>query len=169
MGEVHITPEEMYQTYYPRIYQRVYGLLGHREQAEDVTQDTFLKAIRALPTLTSRDNLYNWLYTIATNTAYDVLRRRQCLTWSSLEASVLPVQDRSSDPHEHYPTQEAVRHTLAHLPEGYQRALLMRVVEGYSFQEIATMLGLTPCSAKNYLSRARRAFRKCYAQEEVSA
>src|SRR2546421_4930855 len=88
MGEVHITPEEIYQTYYPRIYQRVYSLLRHREQAEDVTQESFLKAIRALPTLTTRDNLYNWLYTIATNTAYDALRRRRRLSWSSLEASV---------------------------------------------------------------------------------
>jgi RNA polymerase sigma-70 factor, ECF subfamily len=169
MGKVHITPEEMYQTSYPRIYQRVYRLLRHHEQAEDVTQESFLKAIRAWPTLTTTDNLSNWLYTIATNTAYDALRRQRRLSWSSLEASVLPVADHTSDPDEHYPMQAAVHHALSRLPQRSQRALLMHVVEGYSLQEIAAMLGLTPASTKNYLNRARRAFRECYAQEEVSA
>jgi RNA polymerase sigma-70 factor (ECF subfamily) len=169
MGEVHITSEEMYQTYYPRIYQRVYSLLRHREQAEDVTQESFLKAIRALPTLTTTDNLYNWLYTIATNTAYDALRRQRCLSWSSLEASLLPVADHTRDPDEWYPTHEAVRRALSRLPQRCQRALLMREVEGSSLQEIAALLGLTPASAKNYLRRVRRAFRECYAQEEVLA
>jgi RNA polymerase sigma-70 factor (ECF subfamily) len=169
MGNVNLTPEEMYQRYYPRIYQRVYRLIGHHQQAEDVTHEAFLKALRALPTLTRRDNLSGWLYTIATNTAYDVLRRRRCLSWHSLETSLLPLPDSTSDPYACYPTQEAVRHTLSRLPTGYQRALVLRVIEGYSIQEIAALFGLTPGSAKNYLSRARRAFREGYAQEEVSA
>ncbi len=160
----NVTPEQLYQVYYSRVYQRIYGLIGHREQAEDLTQDVFVKAIRALPTLHSTDNLSGWLYRIATNTTYDALRRRKLVGWQSLlSEDAFPLQQ--ADIQECYPTQEAVRHTLECLPLAYQRALVLTILQGYSLHEVATLVGVSPKGAKMYLKRARQAFRECYAKE----
>jgi len=78
--EVNSAFDEMFTRYHGRIYGYLLGMVGDVEQAHDLTQDTFLKAYRALPT--TRDLvLPAWLYRIATNTALDALRHRRRLTW----------------------------------------------------------------------------------------
>jgi len=78
--------DQIYDEYKTPIYNYVYHLVGDREQADDLTQDTFLKAFRALPKMDGNLKLSAWLYRIATNTAYDALRRRKLIAW-------LPWQD----------------------------------------------------------------------------
>ena len=82
--------EVLSNAYYGRIYQRVYHLIEHREDAEDLTQEVFVRALQALPQLQTTRNLYGWLYRIATNLALDVLRRRKLISWQSLDATALP-------------------------------------------------------------------------------
>src|SRR5258707_5213910 len=83
--------DQIYDEYKTPIYNYVYHLVGNREQADDLTQDTFLKAFKALPKMDASLKLSAWLYRIATNTAYDALRRRKLLAW-------LPWQDQDYDP-----------------------------------------------------------------------
>jgi len=72
--------DHLFTRYHGPIYGHILGLVGDPAQAEDLTQDTFLKAYRALPGV--REGAVGaWLYRIATNTARDALRRRRCLTW----------------------------------------------------------------------------------------
>jgi RNA polymerase sigma-70 factor (ECF subfamily) len=82
--------DQIYDEYKIPIYNYVYHLVGDREQADDLTQDTFLKAFRALPKMDANLKLSAWLYRIATNTAYDALRRRKLIAW-------LPWQDLDHD------------------------------------------------------------------------
>src|SRR5260370_42276197 len=82
--------EEIYDEYKTPIYNYVYHLVGDREQADDLTQDTFLKAFRALPKIDANLKLSAWLYRIATKTAYDALRRRQLV-------DLVPSQDFDHD------------------------------------------------------------------------
>src|SRR5262245_50372718 len=63
--------ERIYDEYKTPIYNYIYHLVGNREQADDLTQDTFLKAFKALPKMDANLKLSAWLYRIATNTAYD--------------------------------------------------------------------------------------------------
>src|SRR6266516_3150243 len=65
--------DQIYDEYKTPIYNYMYHLVGDREQADDLTQDTFLKAFRALPKMDANLKLSAWLYRIATNTAYDAL------------------------------------------------------------------------------------------------
>ncbi len=117
------------------IYNYVYHLVGDREQADDLTQDTFLKAFRALPKMDANLKLSAWLYRIATNTAYDALRRRKLIAW-------LPWQDldhepadvESADPQEIYGTTEMVRAALRRMPQQYRAALLLYTQEGFLVQ-----------------------------------
>jgi len=83
--------DQIYDEYKTPIYNYVYHLVGDREQADDLTQDTFLKAFRALPKMDANLKLSAWLYRIATNTAYDALRRRKLIAW-------LPWQDLDHEP-----------------------------------------------------------------------
>src|SRR5947209_19821945 len=75
--------DQIYDEYKTPIYNYVYHLVGDREQADDLTQDTFLKAFRALPKMDANLKLSAWLYRIATNTAYDALRRRNVIAWTT--------------------------------------------------------------------------------------
>lgn len=155
--------EQIYDEYKTPIYNYVYHLVGDREQADDLTQDTFLKAFRALPKMDANLKLSAWLYRIATNTAYDALRRRKLIAW-------LPWQDldhepadvESADPQEMYGTTELVRAALRRMPQQYRAALLLYTQEGFSYSEIAQALNIAESGVKMYLSRARQSFREHY-------
>ncbi len=124
--------DQIYDEYKTSIYNYVYHLVGDREQADDLTQDTFLKAFRALPKMDGSLKLSAWLYRIATNTAYDALRRRKLIAW-------LPWQAQQ-----------------------YRAALLLYTQEGFSYSEIAQALNIAESGVKMYLSRARQSFREHY-------
>ena len=155
--------ERIYDEYKTPIYNYIYHLVGNRDQAEDLTQDTFLKAYKALPKMDASLKLSAWLYRIATNTAYDALRRRKLIAW-------LPWQDldhepadvESADPQETIGTSDLVRAALRHMPPHYRAALLLYTQEGFSYAEIAHTLGIAESGVKMYLSRARHSFREHY-------
>src|SRR5512146_1434210 len=83
--------ERIYDEFKTPIYNYIYHLVGSREQADDLTQETFLQAFRALPRMDANLKLSAWLYRIATHTAYDALRRRKLIAW-------LPWQDLDHEP-----------------------------------------------------------------------
>ncbi len=155
--------DQIYDEYKTGVAQYIYHLVGDREQADELTQDTFLKAFRALPKMDSNLKVSAWLYRIATNTAYDALRRRKLIAW-------LPWQDldhepadvESADPQVRYGTAELVRATLARMPQHYRAALLLYTQEGFSYSEIAKALHIAESGVKMYLSRARQSFRNHY-------
>ena len=74
------TFEEIFSRYNTQIYNYLLGMVGNPEQAQDLTQDTFVKAYRALPRVKELI-LPAWLYRIATNTALDALRHRKLIAW----------------------------------------------------------------------------------------
>lgn len=155
--------ERIYDEFKTPIYNYIYHLVGSREQADDLTQDTFLKAFKALPKMDANLKLSAWLYRIATNTAYDALRRRKLIAW-------LPWQDldhepadvESADPQETIGTSELVRAALKRMPRHYRAALLLYTQEGFSYAEIAATLNIAESGVKMYLSRARHSFREHY-------
>src|SRR5450755_495559 len=105
--------EQIYDEYKTPIYNYVYHLVGDRELANDLTQDTFLKAFRALPKMGATLKLSPWLYRIATNTAYDALRRRKLMRWCPLQdLDHEPADLESADPQALYGTTECVRAAL---------------------------------------------------------
>src|SRR5437588_7940956 len=125
--------DQIYDEYKIPIYNYVYHLVGDREQADDLTQDTFLKAFKALPKMDSNLKLSAWLYRIATNTAYDTLRRRKLigfLPWDDLDHE--PSDSESADPQEKIGTTELVRETLKRMPTQYRAALLLYIQQGFT-------------------------------------
>jgi RNA polymerase sigma-70 factor (ECF subfamily) len=155
--------ERIYDEYKTPIYNYIYHLVGNREQADDLTQDSFVKAFKALPKMDANLKLSAWLYRIATNTAYDALRRRKLIAWMPWQdLDHEPADVESADPQETIGTSELVRAALHRMPRHYRAALLLYTQEGFSYAEIASTLNIAESGVKMYLSRARHSFRDHY-------
>jgi RNA polymerase sigma-70 factor, ECF subfamily len=155
--------EQIYQEWQTPIYTYILRLVGNREQAEDLTQETFLKAFRALPTMGAGLKLAAWLYRIGTNTAFDALRRRKLIAFLRLPDLAYELADgESQDPQALCETRELIRAALRRMPERYRAALLLYRVEGRSQAEIARALGVAPSGIKTFLHRATTCFLQHY-------
>ncbi len=160
--------EALLERYQARIYNYAYRLLGHAEDARDLTQDSFLKAYRALRRGERPRNLSAWLYRIASNTCLDALRRRRLIHWQPLEnlLTVLSAPGARSPEEEvlQREQQSEIERVLAQLPPRYRMYLLLREREGFSYQEIAAITGDSLEAVKVTLYRARERARQIGAQ-----
>ncbi len=161
--------DQLVARYQGPIYRHIRGLVSDPAQAQDLTQDTFLKAFTALSA--TRDPVRPaWLYRIATNTARDALRHRRRLTWVPFapgDDDRLPAPDR--DLPTHLAESEAVRHALARLTPPQRACLLLRARDGLSIDEIAHALSRSPGAVKMTLYRAKERFRAAYADPAAPA
>ena len=157
-------------------YQVAYGVLGNREDAEEVASDTFIRIQRALPQFRGESEFTTWMYRIALNLARNKYR------WNKVRGSQvnvsynapLPVNDNGDD-ERHFdapdaslpPDQAATLRELEHnlmaelqrLPEVYREALVMRNIQGMSYEEIAEVLDLKLGTVKSRIARAREELR----------
>ena len=144
---------------YP-ILNYLHRMVGDRALAEDLTQDSFLKAYHALPDTRPDLAFKPWLYRIATNTAISHLRRRKIVQWIPF----LPGHDHASGEaiERTVGRREDIAQTLTKLPQHYTAVLLLRHYQGLSLAETASALGITENAAKLRLFRARKAFAAAY-------
>lgn len=155
--------EEVFRTYHTRIYNYVYRMVGNAEEASDLTQESFLKAYRALLRGEEPLNISAWLYRIASNTCMDVLRRRRLIQWQPLEGLLSVLGGGAPSPEADLVQKERraeVEQVLAQLPPRYRMLLLLREREGLSYAEIAEITGDSLDTVKVTLYRARERARK---------
>ncbi len=171
-------PEEfsrLVDAYSGKIYRLAIKMLNQQQDAEDVLQETFVKAYRALKLFDGRSKLSTWLFRIATNEALMVIRRKhpdivsidepveteegeqepiQIIDWCCLPESELLSEE----------TREKLDAAVQKLPERLRVVFLLRDINDLSTHETAEVLGLTDTAVKTRLSRARLRLR-----EELSA
>jgi len=135
-------------------------LVGDREAAEDLCQETFLKALRSWARHDPAASPVAWLYRIATNTAYDHLRRHRRVALAPLVEVEAPAGALA--PGTRLEEGESVRRALAQLPAQYRVPLLLHAYAGHSLGEIAAALGCSHAAVKMRLLRARERFREVY-------
>jgi RNA polymerase sigma-70 factor (ECF subfamily) len=147
----------LHDRYQPRLVGYARGLLGGaHHDAEEVVQDAFVRALRALRADEREMALKAWLYTIVRNRALDVLRRPARTTDLELHAPVL--HDAGADPYERVARAEeldALVASLKRLPERQRTALVMHELGGASHQAIARRLEVSAGGSKALVSRAR--------------
>ncbi|OQA46143.1 MAG: ECF RNA polymerase sigma factor SigW [Chloroflexi bacterium ADurb.Bin325] len=153
------------------VYNLALRLVNNPQEAEEVLQETFISAFRALDRFEGRSQLGTWLYRIAYNAALMRLRRRQVAT-ESLDAptttddgDMLPREfvDWSTLPDERLLGKEfrgVLEGALAALPDSLRSVFVLRDIEGLSTAETAETLGLTEVNVKVRLHRARLALRE---------
>lgn len=156
---------EIFRHYRPRIHAYCYRLLGNAADADDLTQETFLKAYCAIGRTAEQLALGAWLYRIAANACTDVRRRRQAARWLPWEDHThdRPSPRRDDDPEAALLDTEAQRAfgaiCRAMTPRNRQ-ALALRAHEGCSMEQIGSQLGLTGPAVKSLLFRARGEYRR---------
>ncbi|MCB8943759.1 MAG: sigma-70 family RNA polymerase sigma factor [Ardenticatenaceae bacterium] len=164
-----------FDTLFYRHYDRVYGLLfrlvGNRVEAEDITQEVFLKLYnhafaKKVFKRNREHNIGAWLYRVATNMGYNHIRGRK-RRWTR-NVWLVPSPDDVPRPDaevERLEAKTAVRQALARLPQRQTQLLLLRQM-GLSYAECAEACDVAPGSVGTLLARASEAFRKAY-QEEI--
>ena len=161
----------LYARYERRIYGFLYRMLGDADDAADLTQETFLKAYRALDRTGTDLDVSAWLHRIAANACRDVLRRRRRLRWLPWERREhdAPSSCREDDPEGLLlgdETQRAVRRVLGGMSPRHRQALILREYAGLSYGEIAAVMGLSRAAVKQRLFRGREEFRARYRRLE---
>lgn len=167
--------EALMRSHWDRVFSRAYGLLKNREDAEEVAQDTFLRAKKGVETFRGECSASTWLHRIATNLA----RNKYWYWWRRKRAESLPLdapyQDDPSSPTladtiesgALSPSEdaivsefsEALPRAIDSLDEKYRQILLMRTERDLSYEEIAAELDITVGTVKSRLSRAREQLR----------
>lgn len=151
------------RTYQQIVQSYVLGLTSDPQLAEDLTQDTFLRAYLALPAIGAPDDPRAWLLRIATNLTIDHMRRKRQLRWVSLGRVAHALRGR--DDHSSLETAEPVRLAMASLRPDQQALLILFAHVGLKAPEVAEVLGITPAAARKRRQRAREAFTRAYRRE----
>lgn len=143
------------------LYRVAYRITNSGQDAEDVVQETFLRAHREVHRFELRSSVGTWLYRIATNTSVDLLRsRRREAEWpegqSDRLTSTTPLPDRSAQSME---IRDRIEQALAPLSVQERTAFVLRHYEGRSSGEIADLLGVSVGAAKHSVFRAVRKVR----------
>ena len=152
----------LFETYHDRIYRYVLGMVKSPAEAEDLTQDTFLRAYRYGDSLRDPEAVRGWLYRIATHVCLDRLRQRKpliSLDSEEGEARVRPPVSEFPSPlevSERRETSACVQRCLDFLPDKYRAVILLHEAHSLTAREIADLLGVTLTTVKIRLHRAHR-------------
>ena len=158
--------EKLVLEYEKSVYAITQRMTGNAEDAADMTQETFIKAYNSLSSFRGDSKFSVWLYRIATNVCLDFLRSRSRKPTVSLsvedddgEEVELDIADESQSPErllERGLTRDAVRRGLNALSPEYRQILLLREIQGLSYEEIADVLTLEVGTVKSRIFRARK-------------
>ena len=157
------------------VYGLLYRLTENREEARDLTQETFLRAFQSIGTFRGDSDLRTWIYRIAINQArnrWRWWRRRRRESTISLDSTEVhgnqPLVETLRSEREKSPEQEtlahererALRRALRSLSHSYRETVILRDIEGFTYEEIAETLGINVGTVKSRLARGRQELRQ---------
>lgn len=165
---------ELIRRYERPVFSLIFRMVRDRETAEDLAQDTFIKVLNHIDKYRPEFRLSSWLFKIANNVAIDHLRKRQVETISidgsphaataaEIESTSFEVVARQETALEELEARElgsAIERAIASLRPEYRSCILLRHVEGRSYEEIAATLDLPLGTVKTYIHRARHQLRE---------
>ena len=166
------TWDEIVEQHSDRVFRLAYRLTGNRHDAEDLTQEVFVRVFRSLDTYTP-GTFEGWLHRITTNLFLDGARRKQRIRFDALSderaarlpSDVLPPEtafaERTFD--------DDVEAALATLPPDFRAAVVLCDVEGLTYEEIATIMGAKLGTVRSRIHRGRSMLRKALAHREPAA
>lgn len=174
--------EQLTSQFYKKVYNVAYRATGNHEDASDVAQEAFVRAYLSLPEFRGDSSFQTWLLRITQNACLDELRRRKRRRVSSLDEPLsvedgemdrqLAVADTADGPEqalERVEIQQAVQESINSLDEEYRVVVIMRDIQGYSYNEIAEVLGINLGTVKSRLNRARHALKEMFGRLELLA
>ncbi len=154
--------QALYEYFAPRIYNFLFRLLGSRDDAEDVAQQTFLNALRQLRTLRDAEQVESWIYRIARNEVYLRFRRKKAVSLDDEEVDIdtgkLEESRLHANPEKLLLNAElgsVIQSVLNSLPTKLREVFVLAVIQGLSYQDITGIVGRSLLSVKTDIYRAR--------------
>jgi len=150
--------DELVRRYQQRVHSLLYRLVRNTEDARDLAQDVFVRAFRALPGFQGKSSFYTWLYRIAVNCAFNLMRsrgRQKAKAGSEIQLNEeamlnLPSSETPQSDFHRSELRRAIATAVETLPERQQAVFVMRQYEGMSNNEIAEVLGLSAGAVKSH-------------------
>lgn len=162
------------------VFNYAYRLTGNYEDAGDIAQEAFLRVYNSLPEFRGDSSFTTWLYRIVRNACLDEMRKRKRQRVTSLDETLemddgemsRQFADSTDGPEqalERVEVQRAVLDSINSLDDEYRVVVVLRDIEGYSYNEIADALGINLGTVKSRLNRARGALKEAFAKLELLA
>lgn len=148
-----------------RMYAVALRMCGSREDAQDCLQEAMIRVYRALSSFKGQSSFATWVYRITTNSCLDELRRRKNRTAASLDALLdngFSPSDEDDTPEHHSIRNEqrrVIERAITELPEDMRSAVILRDIQGCSYEEIAQVLDTNVGTIKSRISRGREKLR----------
>jgi len=159
--------EKLIERYQSKAYNIALRMIGNEEDAKDVIQDAFIKIYRSLHKFRGDSSFYTWIYRIVTNTCYDFIKKQNkrnnntiSLTnyQNSLEGEVEDIKDERHQPDIIMDSKEDSTHILDclhRLSYDHKTVIILRDIQGFSYDEIAQILNCSEGTVKSRINRAR--------------
>jgi len=153
-----IAERQLYEAHVDRVFRLAYRMTGDATQAEDLTQDTFIRAFDRLGDFRGESPFAGWLHRVATSVILTALRhrkRRQSVESLREDLTTVSGAGQAEDPD----LRRTLDRAVARLDDSHRLVFVMHDIEGYTHQEIASAMGTPVGTAKARLSRARQKLR----------
>jgi RNA polymerase sigma-70 factor (ECF subfamily) len=157
--------DSLYESYHGKVFRVILRLVQNSSDAEDLTQETFLKAQKNLPNLKRPERVSSWLYRIASNTSLDFLRQSARRRDNGL--ALLPIENAETVPSklpsptaafDTTETENCVQEYVNKLPDQYRVVIVLHDLEGLPLKQVAEVMGSSLGATKVRLHRARKRF-----------
>ncbi len=147
---------EIYKLYYKAMYNTCLRIVGDAIEAEDIMQESFFKAFDKINTYRNEVSFGAWLKRIVVNASLDFLKKKKMLLTPIDEAYGL--KDDSTEADETFTPEsvEMLKRAIEKLPEGYRLVINLFLIEGYTHDEVAEMLGISSSTSRSQLARAKQ-------------
>jgi RNA polymerase sigma-70 factor, ECF subfamily len=163
-ADVREAQERFVQDNLRRIFLQIYRVVGNVDDAQDLTQETFIKALQRHDQIKDLEKASHWLSRIASNTAIDFLRRHGRINFSQIEDVIEPLRTEPAHSPESLLLQgeqaEYLEDGLRLLSARERSALLLRDVEGLPAEEVARELNCSKATVRSHIANARIKFRR---------
>lgn len=144
------------QTHEDRVFSVCLRIMGNRENALDATQETFLTTFRKADQFEGKSALGTWIYRIAVNTCYDILRREKRRRADPLPEHLDPADHRAEEAIDSVALRPELQRALAALPPEFRSAVVLADIEGLRLADVAAILLIPVGTVKSRVFRGRR-------------
>ena len=157
--------DEIVRTHSARVYRLAYRLSGNQHDAEDITQEVFVRVFRSLDSYTP-GTFEGWLHRITTNLFLDLARRRQRIRFDALPDDAERIEGREKSPAQTFDDTQFdadIQTALDDLPPDFRAAVVLCDIEGLTYEEIAATLGVKLGTVRSRIHRGRAQLRTALA------
>jgi len=163
--------EELITGYEKRVFNIVYRIIGNYDEAQDISQEIFLKVFKSIKSFKEKSSFYTWLYSIAVNECRDLIRKKKKVVIYSIDVPIETNNDEITreiiddcesieDKIERKELRGCIEAALKTVSYDHQVMIILRDVQGMSYEEIGQILKCPPGTVKSRINRARNALKE---------